>query len=123
MVASDKYLNLQTGQLGEKLAAAYLCKKGYKVVERNFRTRFGEIDLIVQKDGCLVFVEVKATQGRGQPEWQITPHKLQQVKKMAQIYLTTQPLRYTDLRIDAVCIILNNNNSVDRIRHYEAMGF
>lgn len=48
------------GEWGEAQAAAVLLQKGYRVVARNFRTRFGELDIIAEKDGFLVFVEVKA---------------------------------------------------------------
>ncbi|MBP5618294.1 MAG: YraN family protein, partial [Clostridia bacterium] len=55
-----------TGERGEKLAARYLRRKGYRILERNFQTRFGEIDLIARKGDQLVFVEVK-TRAPGAP--------------------------------------------------------
>ncbi|WP_166396602.1 YraN family protein [Rubrobacter marinus] len=54
-----------TGELGESLALGYLVRKGYELVERNYRTRHGEIDLILRGEDVLVFVEVKARRGRG----------------------------------------------------------
>jgi len=54
-----KQKNYEVGRLGEKIAAEFLAKKGYRILARNFRTRFGEIDLVAAKDGVLVFVEVK----------------------------------------------------------------
>lgn len=112
---------IKTGQQGEKLAANYLQKKGYKIISRNFRTRFGEIDLIVKKSGLLVFVEVKSSKGKGIPEWQINQRKIQRVKKMAQVYLVTKQPDYQDLRIDAICIVLKPAGQ-PLIRHHEAIG-
>ena len=117
-----KRLNQLTGQRGEAAAGKYLRRKGYQIVTRNFRTRFGEIDLIAKQKNTLVFVEVKTSKGRGRPEWQISPRKLSQVKKMAQVYLTTHKVRYTDLRIDVVCVVLNSQDELLKINHYEAIG-
>ena len=55
-----------TGEKGEKLAAGYLRRRGYRILERNYQTRFGEIDLIARKRDVLVFVEVK-TRAAGAP--------------------------------------------------------
>src|SRR6185503_9595202 len=51
---------INTGNLGEKVATAYLVKKGYEIIEKNCRLRFAEIDIVVRKDGELVFIEVKS---------------------------------------------------------------
>ena len=53
------------GRLGEELAAAHLERLGYRVIARNYRTRFGELDLVATDDGVLVFCEVKARRGSG----------------------------------------------------------
>ncbi len=118
----------RVGQIGERLTAKYFRKQGYKIIERNFSTRFGEIDLIVGKDGVLVFVEVKARLGfgrpasrRGRPEWGINREKISRVEKMAQVYLVKKEPEYKNLRIDAVCIDLNTDLNAEDIRHYEDM--
>ena len=54
----------ETGAIAENIAADYLSKRGYKIHERNYRTREGEIDIIAYKDGTLIFVEVRAKTGR-----------------------------------------------------------
>lgn len=56
----------KTGSEKEQIAAAYLKRDGYELVEQNYRCRFGEIDLIARKDGYLIFVEVKYRSGGGQ---------------------------------------------------------
>jgi len=119
-----KKYNLRTGQIGEKLAAKYLREKGYQIVDKNFRTRFGEIDLIVKKNNVLVFVEVKArTGGQGEPEWQINRGKINRVQKMAQAYLIKKQPDYEDLRIDAVCLVLNVDQEIIRLKHYKNVSF
>jgi len=70
--------NKVTGNKGEELAAGYLSKKGYKIIERNFRTRFGEIDIVCWDGETLVFVEVKTKIGHdfGEPEEMVNKGKL-----------------------------------------------
>jgi len=111
----------RVGEIGEKLAAKYLRKRGYRIVERNFSTRFGEIDLIAKKKGVLVFVEVKARLGFGEPEWGISRNKISKVKKMAEFYLLDESPEYNNLRIDAVCIDLSVDLEAEDIRYYENM--
>jgi putative endonuclease len=111
----------QVGKIGEGLAVRYLKKHGYKIIERNFSTRFGEIDLIVLKKGLLVFVEVKARLGKGQPEWGINREKITRVQKMAEVYLAEERPEYENLRLDVICIDLNTDLQADDIRHYENM--
>ncbi len=115
----------RVGEIGEKLAAKYLRKQGCRIIERNFSTRFGEIDLIAKKKGVLVFVEVKARLGfgrpalrRGRPEWGIDQKKISKVKKMAEVYLVKEQPKYENLRIDAICIDLNTDLKAEEIRHY-----
>ena len=109
----------RVGKIGEDLAAKHLRKQRYRIIERNFSTRFGEIDLIVKKNGVLVFVEVKARLGFGRPEWGIDNKKISRVKKMAEGYLVTEQPKYENLRIDAICIDLNSDLEAEEIRHYE----
>ncbi|WP_276661388.1 YraN family protein, partial [Syntrophomonas wolfei] len=63
-------MNRELGLWGEELAAQYLGKKGYKILERNFYTRYGELDLVCEKDDNIVFVEVKTRRSTrfGSPE-------------------------------------------------------
>lgn len=116
--------NLKTGQIGEQAAAKFLKEKGYKIIDQNFRTRFGEIDLIAKKNQVLVFVEVKARMGNlGKPEWQITARKINRVQKMAKVYLAKKQPDYDNLRIDAVCIVFDENMQIKRTKHYQNVRF
>lgn len=76
------------GSAGEQKAASYLEKQGVHIVEKNFRDRQGEIDLIGMQEGCLVFVEVKyrSTRGKGIPESAVTLHKQRKICRCADYY-------------------------------------
>jgi len=119
-----KNSNYKTGKFGENLARQYLIKKGYKILTINFRSRFGEIDIIASKNNTLVFVEVKLKIGEesGQPEEMINLKKINQIKKIAEIFLQNNPSVAQEFplwRVDAICIVLNPNWSSKRITHWE----
>ena len=81
----------ENGQLGERFAANFLRKEGYAILAANFKTRFGEIDLIAQKDNILSFVEVK-TRGEGalsSPAEAVDYKKQNRIIKAAIQYITT----------------------------------
>ncbi|HBX69244.1 MAG TPA: YraN family protein [Chloroflexi bacterium] len=110
------------GRWGETLAEDYLSRKGYSLLERNFRSPFGEIDLIVQKMQTLVFVEVKtrASETYGLPEASITVRKRQHLIQAAQAYLQSHLQPDLDWRIDVIAIRKPaNNNTQPEIIHFE----
>lgn len=117
-----KNTNVKTGKLGEKAAEKFLKKKKYKILKRNFRTRFGEIDLIVKFLNTIIFVEVKTKTGDrfGEPWEMIDKRKLEQVKKMGQVYLTEKGLSETACRIDVIGVWLEQGtDEVEKIEHWE----
>lgn len=95
-----------------------LRQKGYRILERNFRNKFGEIDIIAYDSGKLVFVEVKSKIGDefGAPEEMISPGKLQKMRNMATFYTNGELVR---CRIDVVAIVLDESGSAQRVTHYE----
>lgn len=109
------------GAAGEAAAAAYLVESGYTIVERNWRCRFGELDLIAVKDGTLVFVEVRsrsrASLGSfGAPLESITPKKRLTLRRCAEAYLLQLPTPPDRMRFDCIGIVLNERNeAVDRM--------
>lgn len=117
---TDKFYNKNTGRAGEKLAEEYLQKKGYKMLQRNFRTKFGEIDLVCQDNDTLVFVEVKTKVGEewGSPEEMVNRRKLDKIKRMAMVYAPKDNILK---RIDVVAVVLNYDNTLKRINHYEGV--
>ncbi len=113
-----KQENRKTGGLGESLAVDFLKKKEFEIVERNFGTRFGEIDIVARKDGVMVFVEVKTKRGDafGSPEEMVGRIKLMKVRRMAEVYLNGKEV---PCRIDMVAVVLDRDDRVERITHYE----
>lgn len=109
------------GRRGEDLAAAHYLRLGFDVVARGFRTRFGEIDLIVCDGRTLVFAEVKARRaGSGHPWDALHETKRQQVRRMAAAYLA-QPDRVhaPELRFDAVGVVLDGGGDLVSLDHIE----
>jgi len=121
-----KNLNYQTGKIGESIAREFLQNKGYQVIQSNFHTRFGEIDLIASIDNRLIFVEVKLKTGEdfGTPEEMVNHQKLTQIQKMAEVFIQSNPQiahNFESNQIDAVCIVLNPDETVKRINHWESL--
>lgn len=113
-----KQLNRKTGWVGENIAASALEKKGYEILERNFSNKFGEIDIIAKDKNILVFVEVKTKIGEefGLPEEMVGKGKLARIRNMATMYMKGKEL---PCRIDVVAIVLDEENAVKRLTHYE----
>ena len=111
--------NRRTGAWGEELALRYLTQRGYKLVERNYRTRYGELDLILRHDDTLVFVEVKLRRGVGfgDPLEAVTPRKQAAVRTLAQRYLSERKPDFDAIRFDVVGILVGDGTR--RIVHVE----
>ena len=109
------------GQKGEELAKNYLIKKGYKILDQNFYTRYGEIDLIALKDNALIFFEIKTRTSRafGYPEEAVDFRKQGHLKKAVEIYLLKKGIFNKDLQIDVLSIELGENSKQTEIRHLE----
>ncbi len=111
------------GERGEALALEYLAKKGYAPVQRNYRTRYGEIDLVVCHEETLVFVEVKLRRGTGfgDPLEAVTPGKQAKIRLVAEQYLASQgedfAASFDELRFDVVAILLGTGKP--KVRHVE----
>jgi putative endonuclease len=95
------------GKRGEDLACAELEKRGYVIVDRRFRTRCGELDIVARDGGVLVFVEVKARSGSnfGTPFESITWKKRQRLSQMAASYLFMRRLAGVACRFDVVAVV------------------
>lgn len=125
--------NISIGKLGEDLACGYLVDKGYRILQRNYRKPWGEIDIIGKaKDGTLVFFEVKALAGRGDtglaPEDNVTAAKLIKLRRTCQAFVAKNPDLVNEKkgwRIDLVAIEILNSDVAEltkencRIRYYE----
>ena len=101
------------GQIGETLAAKYLTKKGYRIIEQNFRIRGGEIDIIAIDGITLVYVEVKTRTGNqfGYPEEAVTPQKIKFLERAAKFYRLKRK-NLPDLeRIDVLALDLSSHDN------------
>ena len=109
------------GRTGERLAAEELTRQGYRIIERNFRCRHGEIDLIAENANDLVFVEVKTRRGNvyGLPEDAVTPRKQQKIVQVATYYLDLHTCSERSWRIDVVAVQLSANGRFEEIRVHQ----
>lgn len=100
--------NRAVGTEFEQKAAQFLTENGYQILQRNFRCRLGEIDLIAKEEGYLCFIEVKYRSGtsRGFPAEAITPNKIMRITRTAQFYMLLHKIpQDTPCRFDAVVIL------------------
>lgn len=111
----------KTGSIGEDLACSYLKRKGYRILGRNFRTIFGEIDIVTRFSGIMVFVEVKTrlTSSLGPPYLAITKVKERHMIKNALFYLKTHRLMDAKWRIDIVSVKLGPEYEIENIELIE----
>lgn len=102
------YIKQQKGKLGEDLAAKYLENIGYKIIERNFKCKLGEIDIIAQDNNEKIFVEVKtrSTFHYGKPVDAVNKIKQKHIKKSTQYYIHKNDLENEFIRIDVIEVYL-----------------
>jgi len=99
------------GEQGESLAVWYLKQNGYKILELNFRTKLGEIDIIAKEKKTLVFVEVKSRRSvrYGNPKWAVTLKKQRTISMVALSYLKATNQTDARARFDVVAITSNQD--------------
>ncbi|MFH0863710.1 MAG: YraN family protein [Candidatus Gottesmanbacteria bacterium] len=118
--------NLYLGKKGEEIAAKYLQKTGYQILQRNFKCKLGEIDIIAldpstssgQSLQTLVFIEVKTRWSKkfGLPEEAVTPWKIRSIVKTGEYFKMLHPQLPDSLRIDVVAISISSNNNIEEIK-------
>ncbi len=111
----------ETGILGEKLASDFLKKRGYRILETNYRCPEGEIDIVAKHKDFLAFVEVrtKTSLGFGSPEESITPAKKERMRATALHYQQTHSNLPLLWRIDVMAVELNQKGELSRIELIE----
>lgn len=114
---SEKRIAL--GRKGEDLAASALDRKGFRILARNYRRPFGEIDIIARDGNCVAFVEVKTRRAAGvyTPAEAVTRRKQVQIARVAQEYLAANRLLDTPSRFDVVTVVIEADGS-HRIEHF-----
>lgn len=113
--------NASVGNRGEELATAFLEQNGFVIIERNFRCKGGEVDIVAREGKTLVFVEVKCrkTLTYGVPQLAVTPFKQRQISKAALTWLAKNHQHDTPARFDVIAILLNGEyqHQVEHIRN------
>lgn len=107
--------NGRIGKIGEDFATEFLESKGHAIVERNYRNRYGEIDIITKKDKKIHIIEVKTSQSKYiRPEENMHAKKMKKVARMAQVYCGES--LYC---IDLIGVSLNSDCSLNKITYLE----
>ncbi|SFS52069.1 putative endonuclease [Marininema halotolerans] len=110
-----------TGTYGEQLARRHLEAKGWLIRETNWRTRIGELDIVAEKKGWILFVEVRTTRGNsfGYGFQSVDRKKQQQVRRLVTQYLRQHQLEHHPVRIDVISILLDRKEEVLKMDHIE----
>ncbi len=113
--------NKNIGSYGEDLASSYLISKGYYLLSKNFRNKYGEIDLIFRYDGMIIFVEVKSryNYSYGLPLEAVTYYKQKQIINLCKFYILTKKLFNYNCRFDVIEVYFNKDNESYFLNHIE----
>lgn len=121
----------KVGEIGENVACRFLMKHGFEIVERNYRKKWGEIDIIAEKSGILRFIEVKTvscenldnvireTNDSIRPEENVHPWKLKRLSRVIQSYLLEKSVENKGWQLDILSVFLDLNKKQAKIRFLE----
>lgn len=113
----------ELGALGERIAAEHLQRLGLQILERNWRCRYGELDVIAAHDRTLVFVEVKTRTGDGfgGVENAVTPQKVRRLRRLAALWLSGQDAGWAEVRIDVIGVRIGRSRTPE-VMHLRGVG-
>lgn len=105
------------GELGERLASDFLQRAGLRIVDRNYRTNWGEIDIVCRDDSTLVFVEVKTRSSAevAQPHESVGHRKRSKLRLLAEHYIATHNCDDVEVRFDVISIVLGEKPTIEHI--------
>jgi putative endonuclease len=112
------------GDYGERLAERLLVGAGMTVLERRWRCRLGEIDIVAVEGSCLVVCEVKTRRSpllAGAPAEAVTPAKLARLRRLTAAWLAQQPRHFAEVRIDVVCVVVPRRGAA-RLEHLRGVA-
>ncbi|MEK4058997.1 MULTISPECIES: YraN family protein [Paenibacillus] len=115
-----RYSRKQKGTAAEQAAVMYLTSQGYDIIKCNWRCRSGEIDIIAELEGGLIFVEVRSRSGnpqQGTPEESVNTRKIRQVRNTAEVYLHATGQEERQVSFDVISVLLNDDTSIAALRH------
>ncbi|MBA3047341.1 YraN family protein [Patescibacteria group bacterium] len=113
--------NQKVGQFGEKLAIDYLTRKGYKIIDKNIKISYREIDVIARKNNGLIFIEVKTRTSDkfGFADEAVSSKKIKRLKTAISAYLKNDNSGLKNLRLDLIAIDINKGKKIAKIKHYK----
>jgi len=109
----------ELGRMGEEIAKRYLHSKGYRILDTNYRSRSGEIDIICQNRDTVIFVEVKSRTSDtfGAPAEAVNTRKQERLHRLAQEYLINHKLESWPVRFDIISLFFRRRDSDVQIEH------
>jgi putative endonuclease len=118
--------HLHIGKVGEDVAVQWLVKNGFTVVERNYWKKWGEIDIVAEKDTCLHFVEVKTTERTSDKNSSVAPEenmhqkKMQRLERVIETYVQEKQISESkEWSIDVCVVYLNTKTHIARVQYYQ----
>ncbi len=113
------------GKMGEELAEEYLKDKGFAILQKNYSTSLGEIDIIAKKDNKICFIEVKTrtNEDKGKPYEAVNKRKINHLKSATTLYLLKNSYKECKLSLDTISIVLNKDNSIKKLMYFENIMF
>ena len=117
-------LHNKIGKIGEEIAVKYLKKEGYYIVERNYRNKFGEIDIIASKNNCTIFVEVKSRSSENYIALVNTLYKKQisHLKRAAIYYFAEKNIHMGSIRFDLIGLKIDPaGRKIDKLKHFKGI--
>lgn len=125
MTTQTTMTRIQLGAMGEALAVDHLTKMGLRILHRNWRCRYGELDVIASDDGTgtVVFVEVKTRTGDGYGglAQAVTPRKVRRLRRLAGLWLAGQDEHWATIRIDVIGVRVGRRRTPE-ITHLQGIG-
>lgn len=112
----------QKGAAAEELAAAALIEKGFRILDRNWRCRFGELDIVAESGDMLVVIEVRSRSGTtsfGTPSESVNARKMIQVRNTAQHYIHQKRYYERPIRFDVISVMLGSDLTATSMEHIE----
>ncbi|SCZ04642.1 putative endonuclease [Paenibacillus polysaccharolyticus] len=119
---SGKLTRQQKGKIGEEEACRWLVNQGYSILQRNWRCRSGEVDIIAVREDLLIFVEVRSrssNSGFGTPQESVDQRKMQQVRSTAGVYIQMSGEHTRQIRFDVIAVMMNHFGKIMSINHLE----
>lgn len=121
-----KHQNTQSvGALGEEIASRFLVKRGFKVIDRNYRKKWGEIDLVANKENKIFFIEVKSVSyafngdGSYRPEDNVHPEKIKRLYRTIESYLMEKRQQNSEWSLGVIAVFLDEENKESQVRYTE----